>query len=467
MSAEPRYATERDPSRETLGPVMAKLASALGKPLMPWQRQVVDVAGEIDPRTGRMAYDRVLVSVQRQAGKTTLVRTVALWAAMQEAGRAWYTAQTRNDARDAWIDATEAVTRSALADAVHVRLTNGSESLQVPATGGTFRVFAPSPEALHGRQADRIFYDECWAHDLSRGRELEAGGIATTATRAMPQTWFLSTAGTDRSTWLKDLINQGRSGAKGMAYFDWGISETDDPSDLDAVCAAHPAVGHTIRREAVEAAYAALPEGEFARAYGNRWTSALERVIDPVKWDGLLTTGKISPSSAVAFGADIAPDRSCGSIVVAGRGSEDIPVLEVIDHREGAAWVAGRLRELVERWAPIALCLDPVGPTSTVVDELVTSGVKVQTTNSREIATACLRLYDAIHDRDGAAVAVRPHPALAAAVGAAGRRYLGGGWAWDRSGSVPISPLMAATLAWWAWDHPPVVAPPAPDPAIY
>ena len=52
---------------------MARISAALGSACsVPWQRQVADVAGELDPETGTYHHDRVIVSVQRQAGKTTI-----------------------------------------------------------------------------------------------------------------------------------------------------------------------------------------------------------------------------------------------------------------------------------------------------------------------------------------------------------------------------------------------------------
>ena len=40
---------------------------------MPWQRQVADVALELDD-AGRFAYPLVVITVPRQSGKTTLLR---------------------------------------------------------------------------------------------------------------------------------------------------------------------------------------------------------------------------------------------------------------------------------------------------------------------------------------------------------------------------------------------------------
>lgn len=53
MSVPLRGGTERHAGRPTDGAVVARTAELLGKPLLPWQRYVADVAGEIDPCAGR------------------------------------------------------------------------------------------------------------------------------------------------------------------------------------------------------------------------------------------------------------------------------------------------------------------------------------------------------------------------------------------------------------------------------
>jgi hypothetical protein len=47
-SARPRYATERSLERKTLGTAAARVANMLGIDLMPWQRELLDVALELD-----------------------------------------------------------------------------------------------------------------------------------------------------------------------------------------------------------------------------------------------------------------------------------------------------------------------------------------------------------------------------------------------------------------------------------
>ena len=51
MTAAAKYATRRDPSRPTFGNRVAHVAAeVMGTPLMPWQRQVADVAMELYDR---------------------------------------------------------------------------------------------------------------------------------------------------------------------------------------------------------------------------------------------------------------------------------------------------------------------------------------------------------------------------------------------------------------------------------
>ena len=96
----PRFGTERNPARATLGGKVAKVATALGTPFMPWQRHVADVACEIDPVTGFFFYREIRLLVPRQQGKTTLLLAKATHRMLSAPRmRLVYTAQTRNMAR--------------------------------------------------------------------------------------------------------------------------------------------------------------------------------------------------------------------------------------------------------------------------------------------------------------------------------------------------------------------------------
>lgn len=82
---QPLYATPRTPGRQTLGPRVTQVSELLGKPFMPWQRHVMDVALEIDD-DGLPAYHTVILVVMRQNGKAIdsneYVLTAAGWRRM-------------------------------------------------------------------------------------------------------------------------------------------------------------------------------------------------------------------------------------------------------------------------------------------------------------------------------------------------------------------------------------------------
>ena len=84
-TADCQYGTRRRPERLTLGHEVAEIAGRLGIVLKPWQRYVADVALEIDPDTGLLAFDQVNISVGRRSGKTLLVFLMALRRLVEEA----------------------------------------------------------------------------------------------------------------------------------------------------------------------------------------------------------------------------------------------------------------------------------------------------------------------------------------------------------------------------------------------
>src|SRR5262245_13870449 len=105
LRCSPRWATLRT-ARATRGGEAARIAAALGTPLMPWQQHVADVALEIDPATGRLAYREVVLTVPPQSGKTALMLAVMVHRALgfHSRQRIVYTAQTRIHARKKWED---------------------------------------------------------------------------------------------------------------------------------------------------------------------------------------------------------------------------------------------------------------------------------------------------------------------------------------------------------------------------
>jgi hypothetical protein len=435
----------------------------LGRELMPWQRTASDLLNEHDG-AGVRSRPFVTVTIQRQAGKTTWLLCEALERCLFGGPfrRVWYTAQNGQYAREKWGELVAELTGpgAPLRGRIDVKLSNGTERLVFP-NGSTFRPFPPTKDALHSMQSDLVIVDEAWKHDAVRGAELMQAIGPTQATRPGAQIVVVSTAGTDESTFLRPLVERGRGGDPAITYLEWGIGDDVDPTDVDAVAAAHPAIGRTIDRQFLIDQAGVLSPGEYARAYGNRWTARLERVIPALDWaairhrDGLPADG-LPP----VLGADVAVDRSAAAIVACWPDTAGVPTLEQVQYDAGAQWVAGRLRQLHDAHGSPVVLDGGTGPASTVVDALRAKDGElpdwVRAVTPRELSTACAQLLDGVTDRT---IRHRGDAELDAAVKAAAKRTTGDGWVWSRrTPTIDVSPLLAGSLALYGDRH----RPPAP-----
>jgi hypothetical protein len=114
-----------------------------------------------------------------------------------------------------------------------------------------------------------------------------------------------------------------------------------------------PALGMTIDEETVAADFATMDQGEFARAYLNRWAPKGVPVFAFGQWLACLDDASKAQGS-IAFAIDVAPDRSTASIAAAGGRADGRIHVELVDRRDGTDWVVSRMGELVERWRPVA-----------------------------------------------------------------------------------------------------------------
>lgn len=464
---------------------------------MPWQRYVADVAGEIDSHSGQLAYREVIVTVPRQSGKTTLVlsQSVHRANAFRPPQRIVYAAQTRLDARKKWEDDHLAIlARSPFGPPIgewriepsgrrkdgklyRVRKTTGAEAV-LWRNGSQHAVVATTLKSGHGQTLDEAFVDEAFAQEDDR---LEQAFKPTMITRESPQLWILSTAGDDRSRYLRSKVDAGRIVASegidsGIAYFDWSAPITADPADpatwldcMPALCPNWPCQcdpediwHHTVSIEAVEADYISMSKegklAEFRRAYLNQWIDTIpdEWLVIPEESWRSLTADPIAHGD-VAIAIDVTPKRSFSAIVAAWRRPDGHMDVEVIAHEPGTMWLPARLAALVKKHRPCGpegthvVVVDPAGPAGSLIDTIEAAGVQVQRVNAREVAHGSQRFFDMV--MDSRTLRHNSDPALDAAVAGAIRRDLGDGWAWARKTSnADISPLVAATLAVWAHD---------------
>jgi hypothetical protein len=442
---------------------------------MPWQQHVADVALEVDPDTGLLVYREVDLTVPRQSGKTSLLLAVMVHRAQSFGGdqQIKYTAQTRNDARHKWEDGhVKILERSPFRHMFKVRLTNGAEAIKW-ANGSMHGITSTTEKAGHGDTLDLGVIDEAFAHIDAR---LEQGLRPTMITRPQPQLWIPSTAGTRTSTYLRGKVDNGRARCdlgltSGTANFEWSAPGDADPANPDtwhgcmpALCPAGPPCRcdphgrwhHTVFEAAIRGEFESMELREFRRAYLNQWPGDApeEWLVIPQKtWADL--GGPPDPDGPqmvmpVAFAADINPDRSFGSIALAGARTDGRTQVEVTDHLRGTGWMVRRLVELCEKWKVPWVVVDAAGPAGSLIASLEAAGIEVVKPTARDATHAAQSFYDLCCD--SANLRHLDDPALNSALAGAQKRPLGDAWAWDRKGpSVDISPLVAASLA--AWGH--------------
>jgi hypothetical protein len=430
---------------------MAAVSTRLGFPFMPWQRQVADVAGEIEPETGLPAYREVRVTVPRQSGKTSLTlgalvdRCVSPWPGGLQ--RVIYTAQDRISARAKWEEHVEVLQRTRLRRVIEVKRQNGQEAIIWP-NRSRWSITASGESSGHGTTLDVGMIDEAWAQKDER---LAGAFRPAMVTRPAAQMWIVSTMGTDESIFLHDRVDDGRAGVEDgrrsrICYFEWSAGDDDDPDEEATWWRCMPALGHTISIDTIRTDHEALDAGEFARAYLNRRAPGGNPVIDAASWAVCADPGS-RPGRTLAMAVEVTPDRAASSIAVASRAASGRLHVEVVDHRPGVDWVVVRLLELQRQWHPVRTLFDPSSPAGSLALDFRAAGVAAEEIATRTYGQACGAFYDDVVARR---IVHLSQPALDAAVGAARKRNIGDAWAWSRRAGSDISALVAATLARWA-----------------
>lgn len=466
---EPRYHTKRNTARRTLGPAVGSLARQMGKPLMPWQQSAMNVLLEVDAN-GRFWYKRAVITVPRQAGKTTVTLILALHRLLSTPeGKIWYTAQTGQAARERFIKDLVPPATKMLGRAISVKRGAGDTRMTFPALNSQLRPHPPNDEYLHGEQSDLNLIDEPWSYSEVQADALVQAFLPTQNTRPNAQTVYLSTMGDADSTWWHRQVDEARAGADPRTcIFDWGLPESVDPSDVEAVISSHPAVGYTIDADVVRAAANAMKPAEFARAYANIRTATRTAVFAPdVITRAVSSTASMAAGAAVAFGAAVAWDRSRAVIVAAGMDAAGIPVLEVVDARPGTSWVAERLRQLHSSHEPVAVVVDARSPASTVVAAPALAEVEgspsiLTIPDSRMVAAGTADFIDRMNTGN---LRIRQDEEMIKALDSLALRVVGElGQLIDRKNSSgPVAAVEAAILAMAGLCQAP---PPAPAPVI-
>jgi len=415
----------------------------MGRPLLPWQRVVADVAGEVRP-DGRPYYRDVIVSVPRQSGKTLLMwafaadRGVSSWPGGPRQTVAW-TAQTGSDGRKKWIKDLLPMTRESLLSAAVKKITEGMGNESVEwLSGSTINLLSTNAGSGHSLTLDLVVLDELWADSDDRREQALRPAMAT---KPAAQMWSVSTMGTGASTAWNRKRDLGRAAAEddpgsGVCYFEWScLPDRWDPDDPESWAEFMPALGHTIDVDTVQADLAVMDPEEAKRSFGNiTVTAGGDRLIPPEYWHRVSSREHEVSGRSRGFGVAVSEDLSVGAVAVADTDGN----VELVEHRPGTGWIGPRVEELVARWGG-RVAFDSGGPAASLG---LPGGGELK---GREYVKACQSFYLGVIE---STLSVRSDPAFDEAVEGAVRKQIGDAFVWSRrSSTADVSPVEAASCA--------------------
>lgn len=463
----------RDLSYATEGHEIARVAKMLGRTLMPWQRKAVDVATEYRlDEFGRRhyRYSKVVITVPRQSGKTTLMGPLQLHRIMTRAqSKAFFTAQTGQDAKKRMIDLIELVTGSAAAPLFKPTYANGAEGIAVKGKGSAVTRFSPTLSALHGETPLLVTFDEIWKYSLELGNALlGAAGPGQITFGDLAQIVMISTMGTLDSEFMNEWVDKGRAGTDPtLCYIEYSMPAGLDPYAPSTWWTFHPALGNTIT-EAGLMKDINLPKSEWMRAYMNRLTATEHQAIDLDIWDDLGHEEHPQPNRRdLVLGIEVAPDNRSAAVMAAWRDkATGRPCMRLVYQAPGTAWLPGFVAEQWAHWQPADVVADGAGPVGRFV-RAINDALRehpdnpsgrdiVRTLNVAEFGAACETVMAAARDErtlwhDGS-------PELRDAVAALELRTVNGVRKFSRDHSPrPIATLVGGTVALYGYDHPALV----------
>lgn len=261
----------------------------------------------------------------------------------------------------------------------------------------------------------------------------------------------------------------------------------DDRDDPRSWAKANPALGKRIRLEHVAHEFNSMGMTAFDRERlgVGAWPSDEDKwlVVSEGLWKACALPDPGGAVRPIAFAVDVAPDMVTATICAAWElrqnarplvvqpkegerytGEQRLDaararqasrfVLEIPRHcsREGTDWLIPRLRELCGKHRPVGVAFPSNGPASGFIDEAVRAGIDVLKAGSADEAAAFSLMVTGIRDKAVAHLGKEQAPAMWQAVASAETRDIGdGGRGWSRRDSgTDITPITAATLAYWA-----------------
>lgn len=452
-----RYSTKRNPARKTLGGKVCHIMKAFGNDPMPWQREALAVACEIDPETGSFYYDTVIIVVLRRAGKTTISRAKLMHRALTtEDAQMIYTAQNRLKALARLRkDFHTPIKRSPMQQFMDKPRWRGGEEALRWKNGAELAIDAVSKSSGHGETSTEGHIDEAYAHADGM---LEGGIAPAMMTVIGSQLWILSAAGHAGSNYLRDKVELGRALVDSKAqtrtcYIEYSAPDDWDPADPESVLNTHPGVGHTLNIDRIMSLRVNSKDmAEWERAWLGWWPKAKTppKVIPTAAWENCYRGDGRPWTGTLGWAIDTSPDRETTSISYAAKSTDPKArcYAELLEERLGTAGTVERLVQLRSKHGGNMVAMDGNGAAKSMKKELEDEGFEVVLLSGPQRVDACGGLYDDLLEGK---IRIPNDPVLNKSMGNAVKQMVGGAaFIWSRGRALgDISGFYSLTFARW------------------
>ena len=465
MSQAPRVRVAPRAS-ETFGDLAGDLAGDYGLNPDPWQQIVLD--DWLAEKSGRWASLTCGLSVPRQNGKNALIEVRELFGMVGRGEKFLHTAHEVKTARKAFkrlqhffgTQKSDPAAKFPELNALvtEVRNVNGQEAIYL-SNGGSVEIVARSKNSARGFTVDVLIMDE--AQEMSE-EDLEALMPTTSAAPLGNPQWIFTgtppgpSANGEIFTRVRNEALEGKSVR--LAWHEWSAASDAALDDRDVWRQVNPAlINGRLQFEVIEGERARFSDDGFGRERLGMWENGSNsEVIDSGSW-ALVADAASMAIDRLSLAVDVSPDRSVGSVSLAGQRADGSWHVELDEQRTGTGWIAPWIIARCERNTIRAVVIDGASPAASIIDDLKRAKVKVTTTGAREMAAACGQFYDGVMERW---LRHTDQPQVNAALSVARKRPLGDAWAWNRkTATSDITPIVAATLALWGAQNSAVVKP--------
>lgn len=451
----PRICVVPDGDEHPLWPKALELLERLGVELDPWQLDVLHASMIV--RDGRWAAFTVAVCCPRQNGKNEILQARELIGALLLGEPLIiHSAHLADTCMEAFMRLDDLIDSSHwLLDQVeYVRRTNGRELVKFH-NGARIRFRTRTRGGGRGFSGSPVIFDEPMFFPVISQNAI----LPVMSAQPDPQAWYTGSAVDQREHQDGIVFARVRERAlagddERLAYFEWSLdAETPDgvrpdlAGDLLSWAATNPALGIRITPEYIKAEREELTPRGFAveRLGVGDWpdtTGATESMVDLEAW-AEAGDEDLAPVGDRVLIYDVSPERRSSIVSVSVCGEDEL-LVDVLEDRDGTAWVPAALFDLHSEGDVVEIACDGKGPAAALAQLVEDEGLTVRRFDSEEHADACGLFVDLV--REGK-VRHRNQVELNAAILGSRTRPLVDRWAWSRrNSSINIAPLVGATL---------------------